>query len=231
MSIFETKEEKIKRLEQELDKAEREVASSESSYLYMKEELANAAVEMEKQRIRHIEEIHQARHGQDVLIADLKREIEVLEENYTQDVEDGLVDGNKKLAAKEDQLDKAHADRTKKLEAEYAAKLAKVDRDLEADKASYRKYMRTELNKEVDTLRAENLKLIKENATLTGENNIFKNSQSFFTGRVESMNDFANKLVGALPTVSAEITTPVVTVTGGTTATNSQKPQGEQKKN
>lgn len=191
-----------------------------------------------------------------VEIADLNRKIEGFENDFESKLEKAVKDEKKSLTNTEKALKKDYetktkrleadfASKTKKLEADFAAKakqqtkehlekLSKMDTKLENDKASYRKYVRQENNKNIESLEkrivgldAENKRISIENGKLIGENTSLKSLSNFNAGKTESMGTLANKLteglVKAMPTVNADFTTPEVVVQMPKSETPTQK--------
>lgn len=114
------------------------------------------------------------------------------------------------ITKKTRELEKEHDIKMARLEKEHAEKIAKCDRSLESDKAEYRKYLRAENNKIIDTLTNENTRLVKDNANLRGENLGLHGSVNCMEGQVKTMADTMNKFVAVLPKITADFTTPNV---------------------
>lgn len=172
-------------------------------------------------------------------IAGLKRELSIIQENFEITVEDAVIDKERAIAKKSDLQDKEHDARMNKLEKEYAtlvknlekehaAKIAKCDKDLESDKISYRKYLRTEYNTRVDSLEKANKEFVQKVAGLEGENSGLHTTVGILEGQLDSMTNCVGNVISALPTVSAQITTPDISVS--LPGAQQVKTGGEQKK-
>ncbi len=144
----------------------------------------------------------------------------------------------KEFESKEKNRANEHKNLISKTEREHAEKIAKCDRALEQDKSNYRKYLRTENNKQVDHLTTDNARLVKENAALTGENKALVVSNTTLTKQasealalvgtqLKNSFDLAQSAVCAMPDISADFTTPEsnIIVTG-----SNQSPRPEVKK-
>lgn len=114
----------------------------------------------------------------------------------------------KEYESKVTSQDKLHQERMTRLEKDHAEKIAKCDRNLEEDKKSYRKYLREEFNKQIDTLTEENKNLIRDNMELCADLEAETNVNSVLTGTIEATNKTMEALVKALPTIDAKFTTP-----------------------
>ena len=145
-------------------------------------------------------------------VAGLESKVCELEESVDIKVEKEVSTQKKDLKKKEEVLEKTFTDKTKKLETEYTEKLSRLDRKLEEDKSSYRKYLKGEFNSRIDTLEKDNKRLIETNTKLVAENSSLNRTSGIFEGQVKSLTESLNKIVEALPTVSANITTPEVVV-------------------
>lgn len=200
-------------------------------------------------------QIQDLESGHEISINELENDIEKFEESFTARVDKEVSSVKKDFQNKEKDLDrkgdaneKAHTERMKRLEADYAAKIAKCDRELEADKVSYRKYIKSEFNTRVETLEKDNKRLLSENISLSTSNANLKASNSVSENQIKSLTELnaslvenigtlsskiVDGLVKGMPTVSAEITTPEVNVHVPAAATSAQAKQnvgGEQKK-
>lgn len=138
----------------------------------------------------------------------LENKIGELEASFVKRVSKEVAAQKKDLKARGERQDEAHLVRSKRLEADYLEKISRVDRKLEEDKSSYRKYTKQEFNSRIETLEKENKGLVVDNAKLKGANEVMETSRAFFSGKTESMGEALHAVVKALPTVSAEITTP-----------------------
>lgn len=139
-------------------------------------------------------------------------EVFTLKETLDARVEKEVSPIKKELKIKGEKQDAEHATRMKKLESDYALKIAKCDRDLETDKASYRKYLRQEMNSKIEHLEKDNDRLSKENARLIGENMGLTRTSALFEGQLEKLGDVVDSIVDALPSVEVNMSTPEVTV-------------------
>lgn len=148
-----------------------------------------------------------------------------LESSISVKVNREIASEKKELKIKGEKQDKEHADRMKKLESEYASKIAKSDKDLESDKVSYRKYIRSEYNKQVENLEKENKKLVTDNIELNTSVKANKYAIGILEGQIKSMNgvvdtlseangnlseSIASGLVKAMPNITASFETPVL---------------------
>lgn len=103
---------------------------------------------------------------------------------------------------------------------------SKADKKLEDDKASYRKYLKTELNTKIDGLEKEVKKLAAESATATGQLAGANATIEILKGQLGTMSTITDKILNALPEVSANITTPNFQAP----AVKKEENKGEQKK-
>lgn len=205
----------------------------------------------------HKIQIQNKRTEHEVELNTIQSILEKLEEKFDARVDKEVVtikkdynNKTKELDKKSQANDKAQIALVKKLEAEYAAKIAKCDRDLESEKVSYRKYLRSEFNANVEKLEKDNTRLTTENAILSDSNKGLERTNGILEEQIESVTEFADTVAGSMstlstkiveglvksmPTVSAEITTPEVNVNLPAQATpqggNKQGGGGEQKKN
>lgn len=233
MGLF-NKDKKVKDLESEVEFLKGKVESAEAGERQAVRNENQIRGRMEDLKIEHEVNCNNLLRANKVYVNDLEATIKEFKDNNQITIDNKLIelennavdtsnkqdkehaDRMRKLESdyqvKTDKLESTHADRMRKLEATYVEKLSKLDTKLESDKASFRKYMRTENNKLIDTLETENKKLVKENAILTGEVTGMKGTSNVLSGQLSSMASSFDKLLVALPTVSASITTPEVVV-------------------
>ena len=237
--MFWNKQRQIERLENSVDSLKDDAIRLRQDNMGLRTVRVDCDIEMEalKQYHRlaiadlvatHNREIFDLTAAQEVVMTKLEKKVEVLERDFNFELRKAVSKDKESLRKQANEQDRKFADKVKKLEAEYAAKMAKLDTKLESDKASYRKYVRQENNTKLDTLEKENKRLVVENATLTGKNQALEVSQKFFSGKQEAGGEIITQLIKALPTVSAEITTPEINVVG--TPTSAPKPQQDQQK-
>lgn len=228
MGLFTNKKERIAELEEEVGGLKARLERSEEDRLAAEKASSANRIRMMEQVTEHEERIAGIRHSHKNELAGVQRELDVRDQNYEVDVEDGIVTAQNKLEAKSKAQDKEHLTRMTRLEKDYAEKIAKCDRNLETDKVSYRKYIRTENNKTIDSLTAENKKLVEEVALLTGENNGLTATVGIVQGQLDSMQTCFESIIGAMPSISAEFRTPDVNVVG--LGGNKAEQKQEQKK-
>lgn len=212
-------------------------------------------VEVSELKRGHQITVQDLESGHEISINELENDVEKLEESFTSRVDKEVSSVKKDFRNKEKDLDrkgdaneKTHTERMKRLEADYAVKIAKCDKELEADKVSYRKYIKSEFNTKVETLEKENARLVKDNITL----GVKSEGQTFTIGRLEGQvktltsiaeglstnvgalsETLAEGLLKGMPTVSANITTPEVNVNLPATPAQgggNKQSGGEQKK-
>ncbi len=98
-----------------------------------------------------------------------------------------------------------------------------MEKDLENDKVSYRKYLRSEMNSKIETLEKENKSLVIENISLTkevkqdereaglldGQNKVLAGIVSSLTKNLDTLSTkLGEGLVKALPEITADFKTP-----------------------
>lgn len=239
MGLFTDK--KVRVLSAENAELKAKLAEATQARIDAKEHELTLEIRFKENNLSHREELSIMRHEFKMERAELareheaettrlQREIDINEENIETEIEDGIIDAKAKLAKKEAELERVYTDKMKKLVADYAEKMARCDKNLEADKISYRKYLRTEHNTEIDGLRKENATLTKENASLQGENTGLHITVGIIEGQLESMTGCVDNVLNALPTISAEFKTPDINVVGMGMNSKPEQKGGEQKK-
>jgi transketolase len=253
--MFWNKQRQIERLEGQVEEYKDNIVGLKRELSGLRNLEANCEIEKAAMAMSHRYAIaeNEASHSREIfnlnlsqetmmtkLIADhetgttrLQKKVEVLERDFNFELRKAISKDKESIRKQSIDQDRKYADKVKKLEAEYASKMSKLDTKLEQDKASYRKYLRQENNTKIDTLEKENKRLVVENAILKGQNEVLNGSQKFFAGKQESGGEIISQLIKALPTVSAEITTPEINVVGTPTSAPKQNVGGSdtQKKN
>lgn len=221
MNLFKSK--KVIRLE---DK----VRDLEADKIYLQGRIDDNQNEINKQEVYHKETIGRMENNHTLLMNDLQREYDLLESDFDSKLEKAIKDEKAFLVKAKKNLEKDYESKTKKLEKDYEAKfkqlnkehvekLAKMDAKLEADKASYRKYIRQENNKQIETFEKDikskdativdlRVQLAEANGKIAG----LERTSGILQGQVSSTATALEKTIDALPTVTAEITTPEVVV-------------------
>lgn len=169
-----------------------------------------AVLEVARLITDHRSEVEIILMDHDAIVKRLELEKKNLENSIKDKIAAGIDSEVRKLKAEGVAQEKRYTERMAKLEKEYAEKIARCDAKLESDKASYRKYLRQEHNTKLENLEKENRKLSGEIAELRGVNIALGNMNGTLTGQVESTISLMEGLVKALPTVTAEFTTPEI---------------------
>lgn len=219
----EKKSERIARLE-------KEVISLEKKIIDQRDQIIDNDIVMDRIEGSNRRALEEVQNGYKDEIIDLKREISVLKDNFDIDVDNAKTDVLNKADKVERENERTFNKKIVQLEKEYADKIAKCDRALENDKASYKKYLRSEFNGRLDKAEEKAQKLEVENGKLLGENKSLIAWNEFCSGKQESQLELIGLVLKALPTVSANITTPEVIVNTGMPAAKSNG-SNEQKKN
>lgn len=237
-NLFKTKE--VSGLEKEIEVLKNKVYE-------LKLELVEVEDGNRQNYINSIDEQNRIEVIKQAEINKLENEIFKLKEQFKSDLEKAITQEKKSLRIQADRDEKEHTARMKKLESEYAAKIAKCDRDLENDKASYRKYLRTEHNNKLESLEKENAKLTSENISLATEVSNLKASKAIMEsqndslidltdGLLETVSEITNKLAEgmskSMPTVNANFSTPdnQIVVPGVTSVKTDNKNNGQDQK-
>ena len=190
-----------KSLKEKIESLQGDLNILERSYQYVKEEIAGVDIKNSRIRLNHLLEISRK-----------DDEIHEIKSTLGSRVEKEVAQTKKDYKIKTDNLEREHSNKMKSLEKEYVEKLARVDRKLEEDKSSFRKYLKTEFNSKVENLEKENAKLVKDNGELLGKVGGLNRAIDLFQGSINPAISLAEKVIAALPTVSATITTPEVNV-------------------
>jgi len=135
-------------------------------------------------------------------VNDLKNTIKRLEEKVPLAVKNAVIDEQNR-----------YVDLENALEERYNKMFKSLQSDLEDAKSHYRKNLKAEYKDKIDSLEKANKSLTEQNIKLTSELKASAHMQGVMEGQLESLQDVVESLVGALPNVSANITTPDVTVT------------------
>ncbi len=228
-NFTESKNDKIKRLEEEVESLKGDNQGLERSLVNAKDSRNEAIIELEKVEVAHKLDISRINNCHQVDEERLLLRVVNAENSVKTQVADGLRKGRKDLEHRAEQQDRAHAERMKRLEADYAAKIAKCDRELEADKASYRKYIRQENNTRIEKLEKENAALTKENITANATIASLTRETGMYDGKLNLAIQAFNDIAKALPVITANFTTPDITVLPGQSVAPKQN-NGEQKK-
>jgi chromosome segregation ATPase len=202
-----------------------EVKTLNESLVQAREDRDTAEINLNRSRTDHRVEIADLENSHQVEVNRLENDLEVSEKSVPIKVAKEVAQEKRDLKVKTEKQDREHADRMKKLEAEHAAKIAKCDRDLETDKASYRKYLRSEVNSKMETLEKDNKRLFEENVKLSSTVKELENVNGRLEAEVESLTEsvgsladnlgtlstkIAEGLVKAVPTITADFETPVL---------------------
>lgn len=188
----------------------------QNEYLVRENEVKNEKIKNLEASLRTIETNHTAEShvqaaGHKIDIAKLQAELQVLNNGFHNKV-------SREIDHKSLILEKAHELKMSQMKKEHLEKMSNLDNKFENDKASYRKYLRTEHNKEIDGLRAATdfLKTRVIELEAIGEANLEIAASA--EGTVKALTSVVEGLTKALPTISASFTTPTIpanTVTVG----------------
>jgi chromosome segregation ATPase len=137
----------------------------------------------------------------DMEIARLKGNITRLEEEVPLAVENAVIEVKNEYIDLEEQLRDSFREGAKRMQSE-----------LDAFKDSYAKSKKSEYKDKIESLEKANKALTESNIKLTSELKASAHMQGVLEGNVESLQDVVESLVGALPEVSAAITTPEVVI-------------------
>lgn len=222
MGLF-NKDKKVSRLTNEVEDLKSKLETSEALRINAERSENRIYSEMRDMETEHIVKLANVRREVRVELNEVQAELKELKENNATVLENHKIDLDNQYVDKTNKLEKEHAERMRKLEkdfankeanleAKYLEKMTKCDKKLEDDKASFRRYMKTEHNKYVELLETDNKNLLKENLTLRAERDAAIASHKIIEGTLSSVAGSFDKLIGALPAVSAEITTPEVVV-------------------
>lgn len=141
-------------------------------------------------------------------VAELENTIKDMKQTQKDEIARGIAQEKRDLKSTKETQEREHKALVKKLEAEHLEKISRVDRKLEEDKTSFRKYLKTEFNTRLEKLEKENQKLSDENAEVRGINVGLESVNGHLSGQAESTLEVLSQFVKALPSVSATITTP-----------------------
>ncbi len=181
-----------------------EIKSLKSDILFFRRKIASLEDEIAKNDIVNSE----LQTRQSILLATRDNDMLVLKETMNDKISKEVSQTKKDYKSKTESLEREHANKMKSLEKEYVEKLARVDRKLEEDKTSFKKYFKTEFNGKIENLEKENDRLFKENVTLKAENSAVTGSKDSLQGQIESLTSIMEQIVNSLPVVSATMTTP-----------------------
>lgn len=233
----------------EVSELEQDIRDLKDRVHDLKLELVEAQDENRQDYIAGRQEIDRVVANKQVEINGLENKIYKLEQQFKTDLEKAVAQEKKSLKIQADKQEKEHDVRMKRLESDYGAKIAKCDRDLESDKASYRKYLRTEHNNKLESLEKENTRLTSENVSLATEVSNLKAANAIMESSNENLvvltdnlsetlseitNKLADGMAKSMPTVNANFSTPdnQIIVPGSTPVkTENKGGNPEQKKN
>lgn len=192
-------------------------------------------VDNDKREVRanHSNEISSLKTSHSIEIVGKNNEIQQLKDNFKTNLVKEVAQEKKNLKVLTDRLEKEYQDKAKRLNSEHAARIAKCDRDLENDKASYRKYFRSEHNSKVEKLETENNRLFKENVTLTAENKALNTSNGITQSQLNSVSDLNESLSETMGTLTSELvkglakSMPTITASFSTPEVNVNLPKTE----
>ena len=200
-----------------------EVKTLNEALTLARESRDEAEISLSRQKTDYQVDLEDERNSRIIEVNRLENENEALEKSIPLKVAKEVAQEKKDLKLRGEKQDREHTDRMKNLETEHAAKIAKSDRDLETDKASYRKYLKTDFNTRIETFEKDNKRLVTENVTLNAENNEQENTIGRLESQVEAGNEavleltkgitslsskIAEGLVKSVPTITADFETP-----------------------
>jgi chromosome segregation ATPase len=185
------------KLEGRIEELKREGSYLENRITSLQDDKGNLQIELNR-----IGTVH------NIEVEKLNNHILGMEKTMKDEVAKNTASDKKDLKAKSESQEREHSNKMKSLEKEYLEKLQRIDRKLEEDKTSYRKYLKSEFNSKVETLEKDNKNLLKENGELKGKVDGLNKAIDLFQGSINPVVSLAEKIVAALPVVSAEITTP-----------------------
>jgi chromosome segregation ATPase len=185
------------KLESRIEELKREGSYLENRITSLQDDKGNLQIELNR-----IGTVH------NIEVEKLNNHILGMEKTMKDEVAKNTASDKKDLKAKSESQEREHSNKMKSLEKEYLEKLQRIDRKLEEDKTSYRKYLKSEFNSKVETLEKDNKNLLKENGELKGKVDGLNKAIDLFQGSINPVVSLAEKIVAALPVVSAEITTP-----------------------
>lgn len=185
--------------------------------------LVNLMCDIDELKLSHRRESSRSFQDHELKISHLQDEIEKIKFNFDVDVENAIVEKENQLIDRESALEAKYRAKEVALEATFAKKeatrnrehiekLARMDKKLEEDKASYRKWLRQEHNKLVDTLTSENTRLVKDNSKLEGRVHELSSYVEVGMNQTESLSQMVSAMMGTLPKISANFSTPTVEV-------------------
>lgn len=201
-----------------ISKLKGEIVDLNTSLTQAREARDEAEIALSRQQTNHRVELEDERNSRTIAVNRLENEKEALEKSIPLKVAKEVAAEKKELKARGEKQDREHADRMRKLETEHAAKISKCDRDLEAEKVSYRKYLRSEFNSKVEALEKDNKRLFTENATLAGKNTGLETTVGILESQIESVTEFADSVAADLGTLSGKIAEGLVKSTPTITA-------------
>lgn len=182
-----------------------EVKNLNESLVQARQDRDTAEIALNRSRTDHRVELANQENERQVEVNRLENETEALEKSVPLRVAKEVAQEKKDLRISKEKQDREHADRMKKLEAEHAAKIAKCDRDLESDKVSYKKYLRTEFNTRIETLEKDNKRLITENVTGNANFCAAEKNIGRLKTQVKAGNEAVSELTKGITTLSSKI--------------------------
>lgn len=169
-------------------------------------------IKYEENEVQHRLELSRVARDNFYAVQNLKADIELLQDNFEVAVHNATVDAINKLADKEDKLEREYRAKALRQDKEHADRMARLEKKFEDEKVSYQKYLRTQRNSDLEKAQEKVLQLTAELSEERGINTSVKNTSKIMEGQLSSVTSVLEKIITALPTVSAEITTPEVTV-------------------
>jgi hypothetical protein len=169
-------------------------------------------IKYEESEVQHRLELSRVSRDNFYQVQNLKADITLIEDNFETAVHNATVDAINKLADKEDRLEREFRAKALKQDKEHAERMARLEKKFEDEKVSYQKYLRTQRNSDLEVAQAKVIDLTKENGELRGENKVLISSSKITEGQLSQIANVTEKIICALPSVSAEITTPEVNI-------------------
>jgi chromosome segregation ATPase len=210
--MFKSKEEVIEDLRNEIEMLKRDkyilsrklVGAADArneADVRLEAEKVDFKLEASQYLLDHKLVLNELENDHKIEVSDLKNTIKRLEEEVPLAVDNAVIDAQNRYVDLENQLEERYNKMFKTLQS-----------DLEDAKSHYRKNLKSEYKDKIDSLEKSNKSLTESNIKLTSELKASAHMQGVLEGQVESLQSVVESLVGALPEVSANITTPDVTV-------------------
>lgn len=210
--MFKSKEEVIEDLRNEIEMLKRDkyilsrklVGAADArneAEVRLEAEKVDYKLEVTKYMLDHKLVLNEIENDHKIEVSDLKNTIKRLEEEVPLAVENAVIDAHNEYVELENALEEKYSKMFKTLQS--------VPEDA---KSHYRKNLKAEYKEKIDSLEKSNKSLTESNIKLTSELKASAHMHGTVEGQLEALQDIMSDLVGALPTVSANITTPDVNV-------------------